>query len=377
METIPTPFAEQPIVATAEAAADVRPSVRGSINGRFLRQPVTGVQRYAREIVREIRELVGAENGLPELVVPPRPARASDDSLLPVKVVGWGSGHVWEQLSLPFGRQGMLLNLCNVGPVAVRNQIVCIHDANVFLMPASYSPMFRAAYRVLLPALGRRAAVVTTVSKTSAATLERFGIVPRGKTVVLPNGHEHVHRWHAGQSRLFDNDPPRRPFVLLIGNRARHKNAALLLRLAPSLAELGLDVFVAGGTASIFADIEAGPPPANVRLLGYISDDDLALLFRNAFCLAFPSLVEGFGLPLVEAMALGCPIIASDVSSIPEICGEAALYAPPTSPEDWLVQFRRLVCSSDLRSELIARGRERVIVYSWRESARGYLQLMH
>ena len=242
---------------------------RCSVNGRFLGQPVTGVQRYAREIVREMRLLIGTEDKSVELVVPPGTAIVAELPPFPVRAAGWGSGHIWEQLALPFGKRGMLVNLCNMAPLVLKRQIVCIHDANVFLLPASFSPVFRTVYRVLLPALGHRASVVATVSHTSATILEQLGIVPKGKVVVLPNGHEHVHRWDSKRSGLFDSGPAQRPFVLLIGSRARHKNAALVLRLAPRLDELGLDVFVAGGTASVFADVEAGAPAQNVRLLGY------------------------------------------------------------------------------------------------------------
>ena len=96
----------------------------------------------------------------------------------------------------------------------------------------------------------------------------------------------------------------------------------------------------------------------------------------DSFCLAFPSFTEGFGLPPLEAMALGCPVIATDRASLPEICGEAALFASPTDPEAWFRQLIRLRSSASLRAQLVAKGRLRAKLFSWAKSAELYLELM-
>ena len=96
----------------------------------------------------------------------------------------------------------------------------------------------------------------------------------------------------------------------------------------------------------------------------------------DSFCLAFPSFTEGFGLPPLEAMTLGCPVIATDRASLPEICGEAALFASPTDPEAWFQQLIRLRDNEPLRSQLVAKGRVRAKHFSWRKSAELYLELM-
>ena len=98
--------------------------------------------------------------------------------------------------------------------------------------------------------------------------------------------------------------------------------------MAPALDALGLDLVVSGGTASIFAADHTRRAPVNVQFpVGFVSDDDLAALFAQAMCFAFPSRTEGFGIPLLEAMVHGAPIISSDCASMPEVCGDAALYA--------------------------------------------------
>jgi glycosyltransferase involved in cell wall biosynthesis len=102
----------------------------------------------------------------------------------------------------------------------------------------------------------------------------------------------------------------------------------------------------------------------------------LAALLQNCLCLAFPSLVEGFGLPALEAMALGCPVVVSDRASLPEICGDAALYASPEDADAWFSRFMELATKPALRERMIARGRAAASRFSWAASAERYLQAM-
>ena len=111
-------------------------------------------------------------------------------------------------------------------------------------------------------------------------------------------------------------------------------------------------------------------------MLGFVTDDDLAALYQNALCFAFPSLTEGFGLPALEAMALGCPVIASNCASMPEVCGSAALYADPKSPRAWLDQIKRLHADRDLAASLRAEGCRQATRFSWTKSAQLYLNLI-
>jgi hypothetical protein len=119
--------------------------------------------------------------------------------------------------------------------------------------------------------------------------------------------------------------------------------------------------------------LQAAP---NVHVIGSVTDHDLAFLMDRAVCLAFPSWTEGFGLPILEAMARGCPVVSSDRASMPEVCGEAALMAAPDDPAAWVRHIHALLESSDLRQELIERGRERARLYSWSDTAAGYIELM-
>lgn len=353
--------------------ASVRPAF--AINGRFYGQPVTGVQRYAREIVNEIDQQLSLQDASGQLVIPPAVKALPCLKAIKATRATGSDGYLWEQVILPLRAKVPLLNLCNTAPLAVRRQIVCMHDTNVFDAPDSYSLAFRTVYRVLLPSLARRAAIITSVSRFSAHQLARHIGIDPDSVMVMHNGHEHVFRWNAAASTLAGRLSGLRSFVLLLGSKAQHKNAAFILRQASALDALGIDLVVAGGTAEIFAHTKT-VEASNIHHLGFVTDDDLAWLYAHALCLAFPSRSEGFGLPLVEAMALGCPIVSSDQSCMPEICGDATLLANPQDAPAWQAHFSALLGSKDLQANLKARGLARSKLFSWRKSAQAYLELL-
>lgn len=344
------------------------------INGRFYTQSVTGVQRYAREITLALDAILARTKGRGTVLTPAQTSDVPSLQAIAVAPVGGRlTGQAWEQLALPGRARRPILSLCNTGPLLAGSQIVCLHDANVFTTPESYSASFRLFYKSLHPLLARRASRLTSVSKASRDQLAR--VLPvRAPIEVVPNGHEHAFRWTAANSRLASLLTDGRPFVLLLGSRAKHKNAALVLQQAEALEALGVGLVVAGGSSGIFEQTSS-VAQRNVLRLGVVSDDDLAWLYGRALCLAFPSRTEGFGLPIVEAMALGCPVVSSDQASMPEVCGSAALLASPDDPQAWQAHFEALVRSPSLRDDLRARGREQVRHFSWTASAQHYLDL--
>lgn len=352
-----------------------------SINGDFLALAPTGVARYAIEVTRALDQLVGEQHpltiGLELNVLAPRAAPAGFLDFIPVHVISEFNSprlpQFWVQAQLPPRVEGGLLSLCNLAPVIVRHQIVCIHDLQTWIVPESYGLMFRLAHRLILPLLGRRARMITTVSGFSRAHLVDFGVAPEPKIVVAYNGSDHARRWQPARSRL---DIGERPFVLALGRREAHKNALLIGQIAGPLAERGIDVYVAGDVDQRAIGTFSADRPSAMRLLGRISDDDLAFALSRALCFLLPSRIEGFGLPAVEAMALGCPVIASSAPCLPEVCGDAAIYAAPDDPGAWVSAVERLRADAALRSAMVAKGTVRAETYSWRSTAETYLELM-
>ncbi|MGU3287804.1 glycosyltransferase [Methylobacterium mesophilicum] len=350
------------------------------INGRFLSQQTTGVQRYAINVSRSIGTLNEAAGRSVNILSPPCASDQKFDGLN-LKTVGRLKGHSWEQLDLPRFTSEFLLNFCNTAPVFKSRQIVCIHDANVFTAKDSYSLPFVALYRAMQPMLARKSARIATVSQFSAGELSKRLSLKLPDIAILPNGHEHVFGWdetratHKVRTQVARFKLDGRPFVLALGSRARHKNLAMLIDLAPALEESGISLVIAGGGGNIFTT-EILEKHDNIFYLGFVTDDDLAHLFKSALCLAFPSFTEGFGLPVLEAMALGCPCVSTNRASLPEICGTAALFAAPDQPADWLSNIKYLIDNSDFRSELIERGVLQSKKFSWATTAEEYLDLV-
>jgi glycosyltransferase involved in cell wall biosynthesis len=167
-----------------------------------------------------------------------------------------------------------------------------------------------------------------------------------------------------------------RDTIVILGSRAPHKNVGMILDMAGELGRAGLKIALVGSLDQrVFRQGSGGLAP-NVQALGRLSDQALAALLQGSLCLAFPSLTEGFGLPPLEAMAIGCPVVVSDRGSLPEICGDAALYVSPSDPRQWLSAFLRLRSDAHLRSDLVRRGKEQAAGFRWRETAVGYLMLM-
>ena len=184
--------------------------------------------------------------------------------------------------------------------------------------------------------------------------LVQFGVACRDKIFVAANGHEHVHNWDSQKATLSLISSLKRPYVLLLGSQAKHKNIGVVLASARILDEVGIDLVVTGGISNIFQSTSILQAP-NIHYSGYVSDHDLAALYEKALCLAFPSTTEGFGLPPLEAMALGCPVISSSTPCLREVGSDAVLYADPHTQTDWTRAIIDLLKHEHLRQDLIAK----------------------
>ncbi len=156
--------------------------------------------------------------------------------------------------------------------------------------------------------------------------------------------------------------------MLAVGSRTPNKNFTGVARAAALLGELGYKVVAAGGSNSrVFNGVELDNE--SLVLAGYVTDGELRALYEGAACFVFPSLYEGFGLPPLEAMLCGCPVIVSDRASLPEVCGQAALYCNPDDPMDIAAKLRRVLTSYSLQQELREAGRARAREFSWGRAA--------
>lgn len=351
-----------------------------AVNGRYLTRPVSGVERFAHHLIIAFLEEARRNGALCHVTY-----YVPTDAVLHVQPpegaalvrCGRFSGHAWEQIELPRARREQwLYSPCNVGPLFARNHIVTIHDAQVFLTPQTYSRTFGTWYRLLTPRLARRVRAVTTDSKFSAERLEALGVVPSGKNRVIYGGGEHILRVAPDTAALARHGLAEKRYLLAIGSLSPHKNIASIIKAVDATQYSKLPLVIAGGgNASVFSG--AGfPTSSKVHFLGRVSDGELRALYDGAKALLFPSYYEGFGLPPLEAMNCGCPVIASNTSAMPEVCGDGAIYAAPDDVAAWTRAIDRLEQEPALADMLIAAGHEHIRNFTWPHGGKALFEMI-
>ncbi len=351
-------------------------------NGKFLSAQPTGVHRVADELIRHVDATLAARRDLASErrwdLVKPRDARRSMPlSVVRERTAGILTWQAWEQFELPWLANGStLINLCNLAPVFARDSVTMIHDAQVFITPESYSKAFAAWYRFALPAIGRSARMILTVSDYSRRMLVQYGVAPLEKIAVVHNGVDHLTAIAPDPSIVDQLSLAPGRFVVALANTQRHKNIRLLLETFARQRMGGIPLVLIGRAGRDDFGQAGLNVPANVVFAGAVSDSQMRGLIEAAGCLAFPSTTEGFGLPPLEAMSLGCPVVAAPCGALPEVCGEAALYARPDDPAGWESHILALLESPAERAIRAELGRRQAEQFSWARSADRLLDLV-
>lgn len=327
------------------------------VNGRFRSHKITGVQRYAHELTARLR--------LPVF----QPAN---------KLKGW-RGHAWEQTVLPArALHGLLWSPCAAGPVVASRQVVTIHDLSPLDHPEWFSPAYSAWYRLLLPRLVGSARHLIAVSEYTKQRLINRLNVPSEKITVIYNGRDPKFAANSSSSDLPALPSPR--YILSVGSLEPRKNLRTLLSAwASVLPELPADlwlVVVGSGDTAVYKAALSGTLPARTHLTGYVDDRQLVALYTHCLAFVYPSLYEGFGLPPLEAMSCGAPVLTSSVTSLPEVCGTAAIYADPLNPLDLASKLKLISTDSSLRLQLRERGFAQAQLFSWENAAQKTMNLL-
>ncbi len=353
------------------------------LNARFLMRPLTGVDRVATELIS-----ASLDAGIPSrfkdiLAVRPQgevftPEQRPKDLLsITSPTKSKLTGHLWEQFALAKEtRDSWLISLCNMGPVLRKKQIVMMHDAQAFRQPETYSKAFRTFYHFVQPRLGHRAHTILTVSEHSKRELEHFGVVPKGKAIVIPNGADHILRLDPDTRVLEGHGLERGGYFLAIGSLAPHKNLKMLIDAANARTNKDRPLVIAGGgNATVFGE-NGLQESEHVKMLGRVTDEELRALYENAFALVFPSKTEGFGLPPAEAMTLGCPVIASTGGAIPEVTEGAAISLAPTDQSAWTAAMTELEQNMSQVEELREKALERAKMFTWARASEKFLGVL-
>lgn len=352
---------------------------RITINGRFLTRRATGVERFAKELLQAWWSRGSGADSV-RIVAPARKTPIDPQGLdIPLETLGALQGHAWEQLELPQHCRGdLLVNLCNSGPLSHEPQLAVLHDAGPVANPAAYGFAYRNWHRWMLHGLMRRARIVATVSHFSATELMHyFGRKARGIEIIYEGG-EHILRTPSDPRIFARLGLDRQRYVLAVGSRSPNKNFAAVALAADMLKDLGIRVVAVGGhNPRVFARTDSRAEEGSLLMAGYASDGELRALYEHAQCFVFPSYYEGFGLPPLEAMHCGCPVVVSKRSALPEICGDAAAYCDPDDPSDVARQLRRVIESPALQAELREAGFGRAALFSWTRAASLFAELLN
>lgn len=317
-----------------------------AVNGRFLARRVTGVERHGREILRHI---------------------GKHCTLEATQYQGW-RGHAWEQFILPTktSRNSILWSPANTGPLMVRKQVLTIHDLSPLEHPEWFRTGFAVWYRLFLPMLAKRAQKIFVPSEyVKQKVIRRFGI---RNVIVTPNGVDFA-VFHPAAKQIRLELPA--CYVLFVGSLEPRKNLHALLHTWNEIKDYFKDTWlmIVGTSGNVFKQVHLSHQIERVRFLGYVDDETLAGLYANATSFVLPSQEEGFGLPALEAMASGAPVIASDGGALPEVVGEAAITFCLSNPTGLTNSLIESLSNPELRETLKEKGLERAKKFSWQRTA--------
>jgi glycosyltransferase involved in cell wall biosynthesis len=259
--------------------------------------------------------------------------------------------------------------------------LLTVHDLSFVRDPASAAPGLRGYLEVVVPRSVARADHILADSAATRADLIELYHTPPEKISVLYCGIHPAFRpvtdalvLAAVRARYGLGTAP---FILAVSTLQPRKNYARLIQAFARLPDQKVKLVIAGGKGwlfeAIFSEVERLRLGARVIFPGFVADEDLPALYSAARLLAYPSLYEGFGLPMLEAMACGTPVVASTASCLPEVAGDAARLVPPTDVDALAAALHAVLTDEALRRDLTARGRARAAQFTWEESARQLL----
>ncbi|WP_345815110.1 glycosyltransferase family 1 protein [Paraburkholderia sp. PREW-6R] len=351
-----------------------------AINGKFTSQPMTGVQRVAYELTRAMQTHATPGEELDIFV--PRNLAEPGASLKRQRLVPWLSGTLWEQIALPYAARGTtLVSLCNIHPIFKRRQVVMVHDMAVYDVPQGFSKKFRLWYQFIFSMLPRMDPTILTVSEYSRQRICQHLKVDPARVQVVQPAADHLDRVVAEPAIIPRLQLTKDSYCVIVGSLDPRKNLERALEAIAQLQHLsGIKFVVVGGKNSrVFNNerVAKAAQSSQVIWTGFVTDGELKALYQNAGCLLFPSLYEGFGLPPLEAMYCGCPVVASSRTSIPEVCGDAALYCDASSATDIAEKVTQMMSDDALRRQYRAKGIERAREFRWDRSAQRLLEILY
>jgi len=362
-------------------------------NGRFLSSlRMTGVERVAWNLLKtlvvsdpsdEYVIFCGHKELVKELV------SASNVTVIECELLNKGRllKHFWEQTVLPgLVRKhscGVLFNPVNTGPVFFSGRsVLFLCDVSFLVNPSWFSKNFSFAYGRIVPMAAKAASAVITISESSKKDIARYlSVKPEKIRVAYPAVEKIFAQDGEKNSEILSLLKVAKPYILFAGSMDPRKNLLNLVRAFVKLkrdTQLPHELIIAGANNVNFKTIDFGIQinEGNIRFIGYVNDAELKSLYQEAEVFVYPSLYEGFGLPPLEAMACGTPVIVSNTSSLPEVCGDAAYYVDPLNIESIADGMRAVLDNEELKSSMRVKGLERASKFRWGNCAKETLEVL-
>lgn len=365
-----------------------RSEITIAMNGSMLDEQPTGVGVYSFNIINNLSLLYRNEQWRRLAVFTPTPSLLSKDLRI-IKIPGLMQSSKYGKLAalcrfawntfyypLQARRFDLLISPTTHGSFLLNNQVITIHDL-LSLRYKNISAHQRFYFKYLLPFLVSRAKLIIAVSETTRQEIIRYLKCPEEKVHVIYNGYDHTRYFEISENEgRIRHEYGLENYLLAVGPTYPHKNFELLIDAYNGLDDSIKNRFplaIAGGKKKYAAHLkqyvkELGLEE-HIHFLGYVPMPLMPSLYREAAALVFPSLYEGFGFPLLEAMACGCPVIASNTSSMPEVCGDAALYFDPLHKDSLTLSIEKLISDQTLRTQLQKKGLIQSKKFSWEQTA--------
>jgi glycosyltransferase involved in cell wall biosynthesis len=359
-----------------------------AINASMLDEHPTGVGVYTYNLANTLSALYKKENNHNITVFTPFAGHLNKDiNIVKISDLVQSSRHrktaalyrfLWNTFLYPFaGRKyDLLISTTTHGSFTLRNQVITIHD----LLSLRYNNISfhqRVYFKYLLPLLIKRSRLVITVSEATRQEIVRLMGCPPQKIHVVYNGYnKQVYNTTPEKEKHIQKKYHVSDYILAVGPTYPHKNFELLITAygnIDSTTRRKHPLLIAGGMKPYVNKLKEFVKTAGledqVHFTGYIPADLMPSLYKEALFLVFPSLYEGFGFPLLEAMACGCPVTCSNTSSIPEVCGNAAIYFNPDNKAELTRAMNEMIKKPEIRNDLRRKGLAQSSLFSWESSA--------
>lgn len=331
------------------------------INGYFLTQSINGVQRFANNILLNLDKLITNYKNIKIICLVPKSIDIIFNNI-EIKIIQSkikflnNKQSAWEQIILPFNcNNGLLINLCNFAPLFKKDQLVVIHDVIPFRLPKTVSFLWGSFYRIMTHIFMRRVKYIASVSHFSATELQKITKINRD-IIILGNSGEHIKNYQTNLNILNNFDLNPNSYIFIASSQAHmpHKNIQIINQVA---TEINIPFVITGYGNNI----------KNIKQIGRVDDNTLATLYQYAKCVIYPSLYEGFGIPILESLELNNIVIASNIEVFKEIGQNCIIYCNTTIKDDLIKTINKVITNNNIKIELLKNKEIITNKYSWKK----------